>query len=541
MNLPIGKIISDYESAKAERASWDSNWQDIADYMLPTRATFTTNSSKGANRRANIFDTTPELAIETLAAGLHGMFTSQAQRWFYLRPSDLSLMNNREVVMWLEKVLEIMYAVMNSPKSQFHSQIDQAYQDLAAFGTTCFYIEDSRESPYVVYQTRHLGEVYVRENAAGQIDTIYRSFTRTLEQIVERFGVEALPNDLKMAWAKGDSAEKSLELLHAVLPRRNQRVVGIGGRSMPWASAWMLVDQKHALRESGYREFPYQVARWRVRTGETYGVGPGLRMLPEVRMLNEMFKTVMKAAQKTIDPPLQMPDNSFIGPVRTMPSGINYYRSGTADRIEPINTDSRIDIGLEMLERQREIIREGFFNDAFDITSDSDGVNVKATFTHQRRDDKFRKLAPVQSRLGQELLQGAIERTYAILERRRVLPEPPEVLADKPLSIEYVSPVARAMRTTEADDIMRLLELAAPLGEISPDSLHNIDADEALRLAGTSLFNVPPSILRDKKEVERMRQESNEQAQTEQALVSGVTASEALRNAASASKDFQSI
>ena len=51
--------------------------------------------------------------------------------------------------------------------------------------------------------------------------------------------------------------------------------------------------------------------------------------LPDVKMLNEMSKTTIKAAQKQVDPPLLVPDDGFILPVRTVPGGLNFYRAGT--------------------------------------------------------------------------------------------------------------------------------------------------------------------------------------------------------------------
>ena len=32
-----------------------------------------------------------------------------------------------------------------------------------------------------------------------------------------------------------------------------------------------------------------------------------------------------------------VPDDGFILPIRTVPGGLNFYRSGTRERIEPLN------------------------------------------------------------------------------------------------------------------------------------------------------------------------------------------------------------
>ena len=60
--------------------------------------------------------------------------------------------------------------------------------------------------------------------------------------------------------------------------------------------------------------------------------------LSYVKILNEMEKTYLKALQKMVDPPLMVPDDGFINPVRTTPGGLNYYRTGLGrdERIFPL-------------------------------------------------------------------------------------------------------------------------------------------------------------------------------------------------------------
>ncbi len=533
-NPLIEKIIGDYQSAKQRRSNWDTLWQEIADYMAPSRASFTEAQQRAANRREKIFDSTPEEANEALAAGLHGMMTSRSQRWFYLQPENRALRGRVRITRWIEDVLTAMYAVINSPVSGFHTQIDQCYQDLGAFGNAVMFTETNGPAP-IIFQSKHLGRCWVSYDVFGQARSVYYTYTYTVKDIVERFGVDSLPDTLKMNYERGEGRDAEMDVLHAVSKRDD--TTKFGAKGFAFGSYWILEKEKHLLSEGGYREMPYLTPRWRVRTGEDYGVGPGERMLPEARMLNEMYKSVMKAAQKALDPPLQLPDDSFMNPIRLRPSGLNYYRLG-GGKIEPIESRHRVDIGDALLEAQRQRLKVGFFSDAFDITSDSDGVNVKATFTLQRRDDKFRRLSPVFGRLDAELLEPVIQRLFSVMSAKGMLPEAPEELDNERIVIDYVSPVARAMRTAEADDILRLIELAAPLGEIDPDALLHINGSEAVKIAGNELFNVPSRVMRSEAEVKVLKDARAEQQQIEQALASGEQAASALKDAGSAQQSF---
>ena len=88
---------------------------------------------------------------------------------------------------------------------------------------------------------------------------------------------------------------------------------------MPYSSIYYHKDDNHIISISGYNEFPYVVPRWLKSSSEIYGRSPSMTALPDVKMLNKMSETTIKAAQKMVDPPLLVPDDSFILPVRTQP------------------------------------------------------------------------------------------------------------------------------------------------------------------------------------------------------------------------------
>ena len=101
-------------------------------------------------------------------------------------------------------------------------------------------------------------------------------------------------------------------------------------KNMDFISCHVHEESGALLRESGFREFPYVVPRYlKSSSNEIYGRSPAMNALPDVKMLNTMSKTTIKAAQKQIDPPLMVPDDGFVLPVRTVPGGLNFYRYGT--------------------------------------------------------------------------------------------------------------------------------------------------------------------------------------------------------------------
>ena len=67
------RIIKNFQKCKEDRSTWDNHWQDIAEFVLPTRNFFDYTRTKGSQRRGRIYNSTaPEAAVQ-LAAALEGM------------------------------------------------------------------------------------------------------------------------------------------------------------------------------------------------------------------------------------------------------------------------------------------------------------------------------------------------------------------------------------------------------------------------------------------------------------------------------------
>lgn len=507
----VATILKQQEQLEGERHNWNSHWQQVADLVLPRRDFTTVSPAEGIKRTEKIFDATAPYANEQLASGLHGYLTSPALKWFKLITQRIELMKIKNVALWLEDVETKMYYVFNSVQANFHPQAHEMYLDLGAFGTSLMFVGELPNG--IRYQTRPLSECYLKENDVGLIDTVYRKFEFTARQAAKAWGLENLPDGVKKALQ--DQPHKKFTFIHAVGPRGERHLNDRRARNKPWASYYVNLDHKHLISVSGYDEFPYLAPRWSKVASETYGRSPAMTVLPDIKMINEMSKTVLKAAQKIVDPPLQLPDDGFLRPIRTIPGGLNYYRSGSQDRIEPIRTEARPDIGLEMMEQRRDAILRAFYVDWMQMPDDREGAHTTATWVLQRREEKMRLMGPMLSRMQNEFLGPLIERTFAIMMRAGVFPTPPQELSKAKLDIEYQSPLASAQKASEAEGIGRMLALVSPFAEAKPEILENYNGDEIARYAA-EIYNVPGRLVRSAEEVEESRQIQTEQMEQEQ-------------------------
>ena len=500
------KLLSRFDRLKTQRQNWESHWQEVADYMQPRKADVTKTRSKGDKRTELIFDSSPLQSVELLAASLHGMMTNPSTPWFSLKFKNGGMETEDEAKEWLESTTEIMYSVFN--KSNFQQEIFELYHDLITFGTAAMFIEEDDEDD-LKFSTRHINEMYISENDKGRIDTVFRKFRISARAAIQKF--KTVSTNIAVI-AKKDPYEE-VEILHAVYPRSDFNPVKQDKENMPFESVYLDADSGDELSVSGFKEFPFVVPRYLKASHEIYGRSPAMTALPDVKMLNEMSKVIIKSAQKQVDPPLLVPDDGFMLPVRTVPGGLNFYRPGTRDRIEPLNIGANNTLGLNMEEQRRNSIRNAFYVNQLQM---QDGPQMTATEVIQRNEEKMRLLGPVLGRLQSELLKPLIDRSFAILMRKNLFPNPPEFLSGQDIEIEYVSPLAKAQKSTELSSIMRAVEILGSLSNVAPVFDH-INMDKLVRHL-TSIVGVPQKILKPQAELNAERQEAAAQAEQQQQM-----------------------
>ena len=283
-------LLSRFEKLEGQRQNWETHWQEVADYMQPRKADVTKQRARGDKRMEQVFDSSPIQAVELLAASLHGMLTNPSTPWFTLRFKDEEIDNNDEAKLWLESSTDAMYTAFN--RSNFQQEIFELYHDLITFGTAAMFIEEDNDD-IIKFSTRHINEVFIAENDKGRIDTIYRKFKISARAAIQKFG-DTVSSDVQTK-AKKDPYEE-IEILHAVYPRADFNPNKKDKKNMPFESVYIEFKNGNELSVSGFREFPFVVPRYLKASNEIYGRSPAMTALPDVKMLNEMSKTTIKAA-----------------------------------------------------------------------------------------------------------------------------------------------------------------------------------------------------------------------------------------------------
>jgi hypothetical protein len=510
------------QSLESERKQWEPLWRDCATFIDPNADDFgaETERRQGAKKGERVFDNTAIMARDRLAAAHESMLTPRNAKWHNLRSTNQALNEDEEVMEWFEHVRDRIFAARYSPRANFASQLGAYYQCLDTFGTAALFVDEDVGSS-LRYKAMHLGELYIYEDFQGRVKGVHRKFALTADQAVGAMKAgkfESLPQQVINA---ANDPSRKLErswYLHCVY-----RGDGAGGGygQMPVESQYVNMDFCHAVGERGYRTMPYSVGRYITGPRETYGRAPGMTVLRDIQMLQEVNKTLIREAQRLADPPMFLSGAPGNTPFSMRAGAVNHNMMSPEGRQLAQAFQSGADLSglLEIIQDRRQSVNDAFYVTLFQILLEKP-PNMTATEALLRAQEKGVLLAPTMGRQQSEFLGPMIEREIDILTESGEFDDlpMPDVLREAGAGIEviYDAPLNRLMKADEAVGLIRTVETLTPLMEAYPALRHVINAPKFGRIVGEA-NGAPPSAMNSVEEIERLMAEDEQQSNLERA------------------------
>lgn len=516
-----GDILRRQAQMEADRANWDQLWQDIANLVIP-QMNFTVRRENGFRQGQDIYDSTPELALDRFAAAMNSISTPAGQTWHLLKPYDQEI-EDIEERRWVEYVNRKLFAMRDSPRSNFASQIHEVYGSLGAFGTGAIFSEQMPGGP-VIYQNCNLAGLYIVQDVFGRITYVHYKMELTAEQAAQRFGIDKLPDLVKskMETRPDDRAT----YIHCVRKNPN-RIYGLPGpMGMAYESWWVCKDARQVVGKGGFRTFPYMVSRYVMRGwGGPYGRSPAMMAFADIEMLNAMGQVSIQEGQLSISPPLLAPHDGVLSAlgdgISLEPAAINWGGVDPATGrplVLPLNRGSQWAPVANEIDNRRKAINAAFLVTLFQILVDT--PQMTATEAMLRAQEKGALLAPVAGRQQSELLGPLVDRDIDLMWRSGAIEPPPPSIMDRLESgegykLEYDSPLTREMKSGQGVGLLRTIEGMGPLATANPKALRRFNSDK-IALGLSDINGVPADWLFSDKELAAQDAAEQQAVQTEQ-------------------------
>lgn len=511
----VQKKLTRLKKLEDIRSDTIATCKEITEYILPRRGKYLslgqTAEQKKSNKYAKIIKNTAARAHRVLKAGMHTGLTNQTRPWFRLKLADRSLMEYGPVSMWLDTTRDILLDILAG--SNFYETAYSFYGEESGFGTACMYIEEDFWD-VVWFRLFNMGEYCIACNEKGRVNTVYRRFYMTVGQVYERWPKTCSQRVADMA-KKASSMDEKIQVVHVMEPRTNYDTTKRDKTNMPWKSCYIEFDghDNKFLSEGGYQEFPCACARWEVVESDEYGDSPGMEILPDVKELQEVEMSSVKAIHKMVDPPLLAPA-TFKNRFKNYPGSVTF---ADINKDEVIGELYKVQFDVQSAEAKvQEIcrdIKEAMFNDLFMMIANMEGTQpLTATEVLERREEKMTMLGPVVERNISEFLAPVIERTFAIANRAGRIPAPPPELNGVPVRIELISMLAQALKLVGTQSIQATVNFALGLAQVKPDIVDVVDFDESVQKYA-DFVGLPTKIIRSDDEIAKLRQARMQQQQ----------------------------
>ena len=518
-------ILRRWTRLKIEREPYIPQWLAISQQITPASGRFfeTDEKNRGRERWNRIYNNCAVRAANILQAGLMSGLSDPSTQWFSPTSGSPDLDERQEVKVWLDQVQRILE--MAFTRTNVYQALQHIWREVGAFGVTaCAVIEDD-EYGFVCYPLC-CGEYCIACDYRGIPDTLYRRFTMTAIQLVERFGRSKVSKSVLEKYDAG-AYDEEFRVIHAIEPREFRDRSKVDAENMAWRGVLLQVeaDEMSAgiLEETGYHEFPAIVGRWGASASDVYSEeSPGMVAIGDTRELQHSVLQKGNAIDLQVNPPLILPVSARESEMDFLPGGRSYIDSpGQKDQVQTawaVNLNLN-DLRQDMAEVQQRIER-AFYVDLF-LMFQGRTQNMTATEVAQRSSEKLMMLGPVLSRLTNEILKPLIERAFNILYRKGHFPPAPQELAGQVLNIEYTSMLARSQRAIRANAIDEFMQRVMTVAQVNPQVVSKLNVLELVD-EYADCYSVAPSIVVPSDEaqaqIEAQQQAQAQQAQAQQGL-----------------------
>lgn len=515
-----------------ERLSWWSHWRELAEYILPRRYKWLiapNEGRRGSPINQRIINSTGTLAARNLAAGIMSGTTSPSRPWFRMSVPDPEVMRDSDVQVWCEEVTQRMMRVMAA--SNYYGAKAVQYVDLGVFGTAPLIIYEDADNVIRCFNPA-AGEYCAAVGPNFEVDTLYREFTMTADQIVREFGIENVsPNVRSLVERSSSGKDQEVVIGHSIEPntRYSSEGIGVDDTGLPRQFRyrecyWERSAGEGFLRMTGFFDKPFSCPRWDVIGNDPYGRSPGMDALGDIKQLQQQEMRKAQGIDKLVNPPMVADASMKNEPASLLPGAITYVPTLNGG----VGFKPAFAVNIPIGELKEDIakvearIKDAFFNDLFLMISQLDTVRT-ATEIDARREEKLVMLGPAMDRLQREGLSADIQRIFSIMARRGMLPPIPEAMQGMAVKVQFISLLADIQRASATTSIERVWGFAGNIGAAVPSVLDNLDPDSTVEVYA-DLMRVPPQILTNKRTKQQLRAQRAEAEQTADVLATTTAA-----------------
>lgn len=484
----VKQIVRRAEAAWQEKSQWTDLLEDCFEYAMPNRNTLN-RATPGEKKVDRVFDSTAVESAIAFANRIQSDLMPPFKKFLRLAPGPGVPKHLRDGLQReLEQITDTMFAYVHA--SNFDTAANETLLDLG-IGTGVMLCMEGNTLRPLNYVPVSIVQVALEEGPWGSVSGIYRKHKVKVENILGQWPDAKVPEQWLSDVKQDPKMEK--ELIEATY----WVTYGDGTADEVWCYDVVEAKDEKRLVKRLYTHNPWLTPRWQKLPGETYGRGPVVQALPDIKTLNKIVELVLRNAVLAIsgvytgvDDGVLNPNTAQIVPGSIIPVGSNGGTRGPS--LKALERPGSFDLASLEVQNYRMTIKRMMFDRQL---PPEQGAVRSATEIIERIKELARDIGAPFGRLHSELLVPWVQNTLEILARRGLVPR---IKIDGiGVQVQVISPLAQEQNIAEVEVVVRWLSLLASL---SPELLMIGAKSEDLPNWLADKLGVPAILVRDKKE-----------------------------------------
>jgi hypothetical protein len=394
-----------FNAAKTHRRSHiDDDGREVYKFCFNGRESEWDNVQRRDDVPEEIFSDFPATVAEDFAGELFSTMTPENTPWVeYEAGEGFDSEEEREaLVSELGQFENIMAKSVRS--SNYYDEGYTAFQD-ATIGNVAIWADRPTLNSGIVCEAIPLPELFLRLGPMG-IDDRFRRRKYAYGDLTSLFPDANWPKKLSTKFKSKGFATVIWGYWQDFKDPENPT----------WVQRIRVEDEQIGLDMDleGIGSCPIVVGRFNPRSGSAWGYGPGRRMLPTLRLLDELTRMNIEGMDRNLDPAYTYAHDGMLDLSGGIESGLGYpAMPGSAESIKAIGTVENLDYGFFSEDRLHEDIRNGFYREM-----EQRGKTPPSASQYMGQEQKqLRRIARPGTKLWSEFGIGLLKR-FEYLERQ---------------------------------------------------------------------------------------------------------------------------
>lgn len=449
------KALRRARAAFSVKDNWIGMLRDAFEFALPQRNTYEVRQ-KGANKMDRVFDSTAIRSTNKFASQLQSKLVPPFQNWATLTAGPvIPEAQKKEITTILQNTEKKLFAAIHA--SNFDMSIAEFFLDLATGTAAMMILEGGDDNPLNFLAVPN-EQIAIDEGPMGSVDGVFRRHKMKIRNIELTWDDAKIPEAVKQRTTEDSEAE--VDITEATF--FNKAANNYDYQVIITSEDGKKTESDGAIVERSFPEHPWVITRWIKAPGETWGRGPLLVALPDIKTLNKVKELVLKNASLAIAGVWSAPDDGVLNPstIKIVPGAIIPHAQGS-DGLKPLETGGRFDVAQLIIQDLQDNIR-GILLDT-SLPPETGAVRSATEIIARIREFQETTGAPF-GRIMSELIRPLLQRSLGILNRKGIL-EFPVKIDGLAVKVTATSPLARLQAVDDLESVVQWIGINAGLGD----------------------------------------------------------------------------